>query len=70
MLFFCKDCGRIYREEDVDEEEVYLAEAWGHPVTETYKLCPECGEIVNEYDGEPYILDEYGDGPEEEDDDI
>lgn len=52
MLYRCRTCGKIIREDDLVEEECYLAEAWGRPVYETYYSCPKCGEDVEEYYGD------------------
>lgn len=59
MLYHCRQCGRIYREEDVNVEEAYLAEAWGRPIYEKYITCPECGDNVDEYFGDPYEDDDF-----------
>lgn len=49
MLYYCRTCGRLFREEDLEEREEVIAEAWGRPITERYLLCPECAEEVEEY---------------------
>lgn len=67
--FYCRNCKRIFREDDVQEKESYLAEAWGRPIYEKYYYCPECGDEVGAHNGEPYEYDENGDHVEEDDDD-
>lgn len=51
MDYFCDECGKVIREEEVSKsyEE---SEAWGHPVYEEWLVCPKCGEPVREYYGE------------------
>ena len=59
-LFYCSDCRCLIKPEDVEEEECYLAEAWGRPVYETYNKCPHCGETVGLWINEVYLYDENG----------
>lgn len=51
MDYFCEECGKIIREDEVIKH-LEESEAWGHPVYEEWLLCPECGDPVSEYDGE------------------
>lgn len=64
MLYYCEECKMIIREEDLDHQEEYQGEAWGHDVSRDIWVCPCCGEIPEEY-VEPYIDDDY-DGEEPE----
>lgn len=47
MNWKCKSCGE-YFDEPVTEQG-YLAEAWGHPIYESYHTCPCCGSDELEY---------------------
>ena len=52
MLLYCSSCGLIFREDDADVEEVDIGEAWGRPITERILICPKCGEVPEDYDGD------------------
>ena len=52
MTYYCDECEMVIREEDVENKEDFLAEAWGRPIYENYLACPVCGEPVREFYGE------------------
>ena len=58
---YCSYCQKLWKEEDCITGQTYVGEAWGHPIYEDYISCPECSNNVNDWEGEPYIYDEYGD---------
>ena len=58
MTYYCDDCEMVIRDEDVQEEEEFLGEAWGRPIYDSYNtflVCPKCGEPVREFYGEPEL---------------
>ena len=48
-LYYCSNCRRIWREEDLTDIEESRGEFWGRPCYETFAVCPECLEIPSEY---------------------
>lgn len=46
-MFYCPGCKIFIPEDSVDEFEQF-SEAWGRPVSETWLVCPCCGEPVEE----------------------
>lgn len=56
-LYYCEECGMIIREEDLDEQEYFVGEAWGRPIYDKELQCPCCGEVPVEY-VDAYRLDD------------
>jgi len=66
---YCANCRRLWKEEDCITGQSYVGEAWGHPIYEEYIVCPDCSDNVCDWEGEPYLFDEFGDEYDEEGDD-
>jgi hypothetical protein len=56
-LYYCEECKMVIREEDLDEQEYFLGEAWGRPIYDKEFHCPCCGEVPVEYI-EPSVFDD------------